>query len=173
MHVRTEPSAFLVESIAGVKPGRALDVAMGRGRNALYLAKAGWRVTGFDISLDGLIAARATAQHAGVKIDTVLQGWKEFEFGAEKWDLIVMIYAWVPINEPSLRERIIAGMCPSGLLVFEHHLGASSIPGSPKANQLPVLFGKELRILRHDAVEHQDGSRDSSFVRVARLLAQK
>jgi SAM-dependent methyltransferase len=61
-----EPNAFLVESTKDVKPGRALDVAMGQGRNALYLAKAGWEVTGFDISSKGLAAARAAAERAGV-----------------------------------------------------------------------------------------------------------
>ncbi len=63
-----QPDAFLVESTKDVKPGRALDVAMGQGRNALYLAKAGWEVTGFDISSNGLSAARAAAGLAGVKI---------------------------------------------------------------------------------------------------------
>src|SRR5262249_31981690 len=45
------PNAFMVRTISGRKPGRALDVAMGQGRNALWLASQGWAVTGFDISL--------------------------------------------------------------------------------------------------------------------------
>jgi SAM-dependent methyltransferase len=173
MLTRTGPSAFLVKSIENVTPGRALDVAMGRGRNALHLAKIGWDVTGFDISAEGLAVARAAARCAGVKLRTVLQGWEDFDFGTGKWDLIVMIYAWVPINDFSLMKRIVAGMCPSGLLVFEHHLGASSVPGSPMPNQLPWLFGNDLRILRCDAVEHNSDLRSQRPSRVAHLLAQR
>ena len=47
------PNKFLVEMVKGRKPGLALDVAMGQGRNALYLASQGWRVTGIDISDEG------------------------------------------------------------------------------------------------------------------------
>jgi SAM-dependent methyltransferase len=173
MLLRTGPSAFLAESIEDAKPGRALDVAMGQGRNALHLAKTGWEVTGFDISSEGLAAARAAGRRAGVKIKTVLQGWEDFDFGTEKWDLIVMIYAWVPIDDPSLVKRIVAGMCPSGLLVFEHHLGASSVPGSPKPNQLLWLFGNDLRILRYDAIGHESDLPSQSGARVARLLARR
>ena len=44
----TEPNAFLVRMIEGREPGRALDVGMGQGRNAIWLAREGWKVTGFD-----------------------------------------------------------------------------------------------------------------------------
>jgi len=46
----TEPNAFLVEMVRDLKPGSALDVAMGQGRNSIYLAGKGWDVTGFDVS---------------------------------------------------------------------------------------------------------------------------
>src|SRR5215831_21041860 len=44
------PNAFLVECVRNRKSGKALDVGMGSGRNALYLASHGWDVTGFDIA---------------------------------------------------------------------------------------------------------------------------
>ena len=43
-----KPNAFLVEMVRGVTPGQALDVGMGQGRNAIYLAQQGWALTGFD-----------------------------------------------------------------------------------------------------------------------------
>jgi hypothetical protein len=43
----TQPNALLVATVEGRKPGRALDVGMGQGRNALFLALKGWDVTGF------------------------------------------------------------------------------------------------------------------------------
>ena len=53
---------FLAETIKGRKPGRALDIGMGEGRNALFLATQGWEVTGFDISDVGVQLAREAAQ---------------------------------------------------------------------------------------------------------------
>jgi 2-polyprenyl-3-methyl-5-hydroxy-6-metoxy-1,4-benzoquinol methylase len=59
--------------ILDMHPVNALDVAMGQGRNSIYLAKVGWRVTGFDVSGEGLAAAAKAAEQAGVKIDMVRQ----------------------------------------------------------------------------------------------------
>ncbi|MBZ5586548.1 MAG: methyltransferase domain-containing protein [Acidobacteriia bacterium] len=174
MPFRTEPNAFLVASTKDVKPGRALDVAMGQGRNSIYLAKTGWEVTGFDISSKGLAAARAAAELAGVKIQTVLQGWQDFDFGAEKWDLIVMSYAWVPIDDRAFVNRLLTGLRPAGLLVFEHYLDESGeVPGGPKPNELLRLFGSDLRILRYEDIETVSDWKNQSKARVARLLARK
>lgn len=54
----TAPSQLLVEAIRGVRPGRALDVGMGMGRNALHLGRAGWDVTGFDVSSVAFVRPR-------------------------------------------------------------------------------------------------------------------
>ncbi len=67
----TQPNAFLVSMTADLKPGTALDVAMGQGRNALYLASKGWQVTGFDIAGKGLESAQAAAARQGLRIDTI------------------------------------------------------------------------------------------------------
>ncbi len=50
---RTTPSRLLVEAAERRKPGKALDVAMGQGRNSVYVARLGWEVTGFDASKEG------------------------------------------------------------------------------------------------------------------------
>ena len=60
-HIRWEPTRFLTEVAATLKPGDAIDVGMGSGRNALYLARSGWRVTGVDTSAVGVQRARALA----------------------------------------------------------------------------------------------------------------
>jgi hypothetical protein len=87
------PSSFLVEMVKGRKPGVALDVAMGQGRNALYLASQGWRVTGIDISEEGLRQAREAAAARKLTIEAVNANVDTWDFGVEKWDLIVLIYA--------------------------------------------------------------------------------
>src|SRR5215510_1191606 len=72
------PNAFMVRTISGRKPGRALDVAMGQGRNALWLASQGWAVTGFDISPVGIEVARKEAEERGLLIETL---YEDFDWG--------------------------------------------------------------------------------------------
>jgi len=65
-----EPNAFLVDVIKERKPGTALDVGMGQGRNALYLAQKGWTVTGFDPAAEAVALAQREANKAGVAMAT-------------------------------------------------------------------------------------------------------
>jgi 2-polyprenyl-3-methyl-5-hydroxy-6-metoxy-1,4-benzoquinol methylase len=153
---RTEPNALLVETAKDLKPGRALDVAMGQGRNAIWLASRGWTVTGFDISGAALAAAQAAAKKNGLKIETVQSGWQTFDFGTEQWDLVVLSYAFVPVWDPAFLARLRASLRKDGVLVFEHFLRAVSgslVPrfiGAPEVNELPRLFLSGFRILRYE-----------------------
>jgi SAM-dependent methyltransferase len=132
-------------------------------------------VTGFDISAKGLAVARAMAEREGVKIQTVLQGWQDFDFGTEKWDLIVMSYAWVPIDDPAFLKRLLTGLRPGGFLVFEHFIAdkPGGIPGGPTTNELLRLFSNELRILRYEDIETASMWSTQNKARVAHLLASK
>ena len=109
----TEPNALLVEVAEAMTPGRALDIGMGQGRNAGYLALRGWDVTGVDVSGEGVRQARASA--AGVRV--VHQAVEEFEMGVAEWDLIAGIYVHGVVLRES--ERIIAALRPGGVLVVE------------------------------------------------------
>jgi 2-polyprenyl-3-methyl-5-hydroxy-6-metoxy-1,4-benzoquinol methylase len=115
----TEPSAFLVTMTNDLKPGKALDVAMGQGRNVVYLASKGWDVTGFDIAEEGLKVARANAAGAGLTIKTVTAGWDDFDFGHEQWDLISFIYTDAPVVDPHFVARVRDGLKTGGLLLMD------------------------------------------------------
>jgi SAM-dependent methyltransferase len=108
-----EPNALLVEVAQSMPPGRALDIGMGQGRNAAYLAAQGWDVTGIDISGEGIRRAQTSA--AGFRV--VQCPAEEFEMGEAHWDLIAGIY----VHGLLLREsaRIIAALRPGGVLVVE------------------------------------------------------
>ena len=67
----TAPNAFLTDVVKTLKPGRALEIGMGQGRNSVHLATLGWNVTGFDISETGMAVARKSAEAAGVTITTI------------------------------------------------------------------------------------------------------
>jgi len=70
---RQQPSSFLVENIDLLPKGRALDLAMGGGRNAVYLAKMGYEAEGIDISREAVDAALELARESGVHIRARIQ----------------------------------------------------------------------------------------------------
>lgn len=113
------PSTVLVEAIEGVKPARALDVAMGQGRNALFLAQRGWAVTGFDVSNEGLNVARANATKAGVSVTAQRSSIEDFSYGEAQWDLIALIYVPNVAHEGAAMTRLARALKPGGLLVIE------------------------------------------------------
>jgi len=147
-----EPNRLLVEAVKGRKPGAALDVAMGQGRNALHLAAQGWKVTGVDISDEGIRIARAEAAKRKLALEAINVNIDEYDFGKSKWDLVTMIYAtskvaWIEKIKPSLR--------PGGLFVVEYFLRE---PGSDDddgfaAGQLAALFATGFEIVRDEVVE--------------------
>lgn len=169
----TEPNVFLIEMIRGVSPGRALDVGMGQGRNALYLAQQGWAVTGFDPADKAVASAEEEAQRLGVKLKTEVLREDEFDYGIEQWDLVVFIY--VGLRE--LLEQVYDALKPGGLVVVEgFHRDATrnaSIHGGVvfDTNELLKLF-ERFRILRY---EDADGVADygNKKARLVRLCAQK
>ncbi len=116
------PSVFMVESTKDLEPGTALDVGAGQGRNAVWLARQGWDVTAIDVSGAGLAAATANAEKAGVRISTVKTTYEDFDFGTERWDLVVMILSWAPVEDPAFVARLNASLRPGGRIVFEHVL---------------------------------------------------
>lgn len=116
------PSVFMMESVRGIEPGKALDVGAGQGRNAVWLAQQGWDVTGIDISEVGLAVAETNAKKAGTRIATVKTTYADFDFGREQWDLIVMILSWAPVSDPAFVARLHKSLRPGGIVVFEHVL---------------------------------------------------
>ncbi len=168
-----QPNTLLVETVRDLNPGRALDVHMGQGRNAIFLASRGWKVTGFDYSAEGVRIALAKAAEAGVSIDAIVQSHEDFDFGRDRWDLVVMSYTWMPLREPYI-SRIVKSIRRGGLLVFENMMELSgsenAAPWLPRPNELLRVFGS-LRILRYEDVR---AAADWSWrpERVARLVAE-
>ena len=68
----TKPNAFLAEALGDLRPGKALDLGMGLGRNSIFLAQKGWDVTGIDLSEVAIAAAQQRARQLGVHIKAIL-----------------------------------------------------------------------------------------------------
>jgi 2-polyprenyl-3-methyl-5-hydroxy-6-metoxy-1,4-benzoquinol methylase len=166
------PSEFLVGAVKGVPPGRALDLGMGQGRNAVALAQAGWAVTGVDVSGEAIAAAGRNADKAGIKITGVKSDYASFDLGRDAWDLVVMVFAWAPIDEPAFVERIRASLKPGGLVVFENFVSTPERPFAPMVRALPpgatreAFAGFEI-IAYEEATGTGDwGGPDSNLVRM-------
>ncbi len=119
----SEPSRLLVAEADGLAPGRALDVACGEGRNAVWLAQLGWRVTGVDFSDVALAKARQLAESRGVEVEWVLADLVEYEPPAAM-DLVVVLYLQLPAAQRrEVLRRAAAALAPGGtLLVLGHDL---------------------------------------------------
>lgn len=169
----TAPNAFLVRTVSGRRVGRALDVGMGQGRNALWLAEQGWDVTGIDISDEGVAQARAEAGRRGLRIKAERVGYAEFAYGEAQWDLIVLCY-FLP---PDLPARLLRALKPGGLIVVEGFHSDTAfvrlLPGGLGNNELIGLF-PGLRVLQYEDVETpaEWGGLLGSGNRIVRLLAQ-
>jgi SAM-dependent methyltransferase len=156
------PTPFVMEVVKDLTPGTALDVCMGEGRNSIFLASLGWKVTGFDVSDVALMNARVKAKKAGVNLTTSRSGYQEFDFGYGRWDLIVMTYAYFPIRETEYVNRLIGSIRPGGLLAFQHGVlkkgvdrtGTASLLGIPEEGELKEIF-RSLVVLRYEEVEEQ------------------
>ncbi len=119
-----EPNRFVEAETASTPAGRALDVAAGEGRNSIWLATQGWRVTAVDFSQVGLEKGRRLAGQAGVadRIEWVaadLRSWTP-EVGA--YDLVVVAYLQLPDEDlRPILTRVAAGLAAGGKLVVIGH----------------------------------------------------
>jgi SAM-dependent methyltransferase len=169
---RRQPSRLLVESIRDRKPGAAVDLGMGDGRNAVYLVLQGWQVTGVDLSDVAVGQAKQHAAAAGVKLDAVIDGLDHYDLGRSRWDLIALFYvhAWYESARPRSTERIREALKPGGLLVMEGFAGEENFMFH--TNQLLRDFDT-LRILRYEDVEDEAEWAPGRRSHLVRLVAEK
>jgi SAM-dependent methyltransferase len=157
----------------GRKPGTALDVGMGQGRSAIWLAQEGWQVTGFDPAEKAVAAAQKTAATLGLKMQTEIQGVEQFNFGEGRWDLILMSY----VGGRGMMDILQRALKPGGVLIIEaFHRDATqgrSIGSGVvfDTGDLPKLF-PQLRVVRYEEpIRRADFGQD--MVRVVRYCAEK
>lgn len=138
-----QPNALLIETIKNKKPEAALDIGMGQGRNSLYLARNGWKVTGFDIADEAVALAMKQAKKEKISIIALVSARESFDFGINRWDLITYIYEGCMGEE--LINKIKKSLKPHGVVVFEFfHQEAGIKMGRPtfgcESNSVKQLF---------------------------------
>jgi SAM-dependent methyltransferase len=134
----SEPDQALVELVEPLAPGAALDLGCGPGRNAIWLARQGWDVTGVDASAVGLAQATRRAADEGVSIRTVQDDLRTYEPAPRSFDLVVL--ANIHEAEPE-RSRLFGkaaeAVAPRGhLFVIGHHLESLGRAGPPHPDLL-------------------------------------
>jgi SAM-dependent methyltransferase len=158
----------LVELVTGLPPGTALDVGAGEGRNSLWLADAGWKVTAIDTSSMALTRLREQATDVGLDITTEVADMTDFLSRRKRFDLIVLANLHAdPDERDRLFARVPASLRAGGhLFLVGHHVDSLGIAGPPQRERLYTeehlrsafpsleLIGLERREGRHGDTGH-------------------
>ena len=139
-----EPNRRFAAEAAGLSPGRALDLACGEGRNAVWLAEGGWRVTGVDFSSVGLAKARDLAVARGVEVEWVHADLLAWEPEPHAFDLVAVIYLQVPHDELAVAlGRASEALAPGGTLFVLGHDTTNVTDGHGGPRDVSVLYTPE------------------------------
>ena len=139
------PSKLLEEHISLAPVGHALDLACGRGRNALFMAEHGFAVDAVDIAQAGLEIGRRVAAAKGLTINWQCKDLlDDIELPVEQYELIVLFH----FVAPKLLTQLPCALVRGGLIIVEQHLQteAIEIPASvevvgPSSQQFRVAPG--------------------------------
>jgi SAM-dependent methyltransferase len=161
------PLPFLERHLDLLPKGTALDLAMGAGRNAVYLAASGFRVIGVDISEEALKKSQALAAERGVEIEGVAADLETYILAPESYAVIVCTY----YLQRSLFPRIEQALLPGGVAVLETYT-IDHLRHHPDFSRRYLLEPGELfhalaplRILRYQDVDDGRAAYASVLVR--------
>ena len=176
-----EPAAFLKHKIGGLKVGKALVLAMGEGRNAVFLAQNGFDVTGVDISEVAIKKCNKLAKERNTQVHTIVADLTGYDMGKAQYDLVTNFYYY----DTSIFPQVIEALKPGGMFILEQfstdHLNYRETsrfgPKNPdylvKPNELLHHF-KSLRLLYYeDTVVELDEGMHNGTAAVIRLIAEK
>lgn len=138
------PNRFLVEEASDLTPGHALDLACGEGRNALWLAELGWRVTGVDFSSVAIAKAKSLATQEGAEIDFLCADLLEYVPDERTYELVIVLYLQLPGDERRLvLARAEAAVAPGGTLLLIGHDLVNMTDGVGGPSDPNVLYTPE------------------------------
>jgi len=184
-----EPNNYLKEQLQKLPVGSILFPAEGEGRNAVYAASLGWKVSAFDISIEGKNKAHRLAKSHKVKIDYKTGELETLGYQPEQFDAIALIYAHFPTTLKSIYHKTLESyLRKGGTIIFEafskkhiDYIARNEKVGGPK--EIDMLFSiEELQsdFLQYDfvelvekEVELQEGLFHNGVGSVIRFVARK
>lgn len=142
------PNQFVAAELADLRPGRALDVACGEGRNALWLAERGWQVTAVDFSRVALEKARALQDRhpdgRDLHVDWVRGDVLTYDIGRASYDLVVLAYLQLVADERRTAvRRAFGALRPGGTFFLVAHDATNLAEGTGGPTDPAVLFTAE------------------------------
>lgn len=171
-----DANRWVVQEVADLEPGRALDLAAGEGRNAVWLAQRGWDVTAVDFSAVAMDKGRTLAAHQDVTADWVVADVTAWTPEPAAFDLVLLVYLHLPREQrsPVLRSAA-AGVAEGGTLLIvghdrdnlEHGVGGPPVPEILLAAEelIEDLQGTGLTVVKagqvRRPVETDDGTREA------------
>ena len=177
-----KPNRTFASEASNLAAGRALDLACGEGRHAVWLAERGWRVTAVDFSEVAIARARARAAREQVEVDFHCSDLLDFEPGRDAFDLVLVLFLQLPRDERRLvLSRAAAALAPGGTFLLVGHdvenlesgVGGPSDPSvlysaADIVDELPELeIEKAEQVLR--TVDGADRPAIDALVRARRL----
>lgn len=163
------PNKRFAEEVATMKPGRALDVACGEGRNAIYLAEQGWQVTAIDFSEVGIEKGRQIAAKRGVDVEFIVGDLVDVSLPHE-FDLVAVLYLHTdPGSRHTWLPRVIASVATGGWFLYighdpsniDHGVGGPQnpdvLPGAAEISRLLEGFDIEFSDVTERPVESDPG----------------
>ena len=168
-----EPHKLVREMVTKLKPGHALDLACGAGRNSIFLAENGWQVTAVDNSAAGVEIARARAEQKGLEINFIVADLEKSEFVIEPgaYDLICDLY----YLQRDLFQTMKKGVRSGGVIISTIHIhGEGDEPGrfDLREGELRGFFS-DMEILHYHETEAADTDAGDHHRRTAELIARR
>ena len=162
------PITFLKDHLHLLPKGNALDIAMGEGRNGVFLATKGFQVTGIDISETGLSKAKALAKEQGVSIETQVVDLETYQLPANTFNVIICTY----YLQRDLFPHMINALKPGGMIVVETYT-LDHLKYRPRFPRQFLLEPNELLHHFKDLTVLQYQRRDDGQAAYASILATK
>lgn len=162
------PAKFLAENYEYIPfEATVLDMGMGEGRNAVFLAQKGYKVTGVDISSVAVKKSYLLAQEFGVKIKGVVASLKEYKIAPGSFDAIICFY----YVDRSLIDKMRTWLKPGGILIYEAYTTREKKQGDEgegdfylKEQELLKLF-PGMRVLKFEEPLHEKEFRSSIILK--------
>jgi SAM-dependent methyltransferase len=148
------PNQFVERELAELAPGRAVDLAAGEGRNAIWLAERGWVVTAVDFAEVAIERGREKARERGVDVTWLAADLQEFVPEPGGFDLVLIAYLQLPWPEmKDVLARAAAAVAPAGtFFLIAHDLeNLSRGYGGPRSGSVlysPAMIQSALAGLR-------------------------
>jgi tellurite methyltransferase len=166
------PSPLLVRWLPGLPRGRALDIATGFGRNALLLARAGYRVDAIDIAPTCLAEAERRARRRRLRVRWIEADLDRHPLPRARYDVVVNAFFLKRTLFPALR----AAVRPGGVVVFETHLASEAVTSRVRSSAHRLRPGElRRRFAGWEILEHGEGlfSEGGRRTALARIVARR